>query len=81
MKAGYDTARSVNDVIKPDSVDQDRESLLANIRNEYRSERMHGIDLLWKYAHKQEIISHPTYIDIYEIISLERLFLAKVFKY
>jgi len=81
MKAGYEPWKGVSEVIKPDSVEQDREFLLAKIRNEYRSERMLGFYLLGKSAHKQEIISHPTYIDIDEISSLERLFLAKGFNY
>lgn len=80
-KEGYEPWKDVSDVIKPDSVEQDRNFLLGKIRNEYRSERMLGFYLLGKSAHKQEIISHPSYINIEELSSLERLFLAKGLNY
>ena len=80
-KEGYEPWKDVAEIIKPDSVEQDREFLLAKIRNEYRSERMLGFYLLGKSAHKQEIISHPSYIDIDELSSLERLFLARGLNY
>lgn len=80
-KEGYEPWKDVAEIIKPDSVEQDRDFLLAKIRNEYRSERMLGFYLLGKSAHKQEIISHPSYIKIDELSSLERLFLARGLNY
>ena len=80
-KEGYEPWKDVSKVVKQDSVEQDREFLLAKIRNEYRSERMLGFYLLGKSAHKQEIISHPSYINIDELSSLERLFLARGLNY
>lgn len=75
-KEGYEPWKDVAEVIKPDSVEQDRDFILGKIQNEYRSERMLGFYLLGKSAHKQEIISHPSYIKIEELSSLERLFLT-----
>ena len=80
-KEGYEPWKDMDGKIKPDSVEQDRQFLLSKIQNEYRSERMLGFYLLGKSAHKQEIISHPSYIDIDELSSLERLFLASGLNY
>ena len=80
-KEGYEPWKDVSKVIKPDSVEQDRNFLLGKIRNEYRSERMLGFYLLGKSAHKQEIISHPSYIEIDKLSSLEQLFLASGLQY
>jgi len=71
----------VEDDIGIHSLEQDREFLLAKIRNEYRSERMFGFYLLGKSGHKQEIISHPSYIDVDSLSSLEQLFLASGLEY
>ena len=64
-----------------DSVEQDRQFILSKIQNEYRSERMLGFYLLGKSAHKQELISHPKYIEIEKLSSLERLFLLSGLNY
>ena len=42
---------------------------------------MFGFYLLGKSGHKQEIISHPSYIDIEKLSELERLFLASGLDY
>ena len=63
-KAGYEPWKDVQEIIKSDSLEQDREFLLSKIQNTYRSERMFGFYLLGKSGHKQEIISHPSYIEI-----------------
>ena len=42
---------------------------------------MFGFYLLGKSAHKQEIISHPSYIDIDKLSALEQLFLASGLNY
>lgn len=75
-KEGYEPWKDVEDDLGIHSLEQDRDFLLAKIRNEYRSERMFGFYLLGKSGHKQEIISHPSYIDVDSLSSLEQLFLA-----
>ena len=77
-KVGYEPWKDVEQDIQADSLEQDREFLLGKIRNEYRSERMFGFYLLGKSGHKQEIISHPSYIDIDKLSKLELLFLRVV---
>lgn len=75
-KEGYEPWRDVDATIKADSVEQDRQFLLNKIQNEYRSERMLGFYLLGKSAHKQEIIAHPSYIELDRLSQVEKLFLT-----
>ncbi|MFJ7935514.1 tetratricopeptide repeat protein [Sporosarcina sp. NPDC096371] len=75
-KVGYEPWKDVQADIQADSVEQDREFLLEKIQNTYRSERMFGFYLLGKSGHKQEIISHPSYIDVDKLSEFEQLFLA-----
>lgn len=80
-KAGYEPWKDVQEIITSDSLEQDREFLLSKITNTYRSERMFGFYLLGKSGHKQEIISHPSYIEIEKLSDYERLFLASGLDY
>ncbi|KAA0944319.1 tetratricopeptide repeat protein [Sporosarcina sp. ANT_H38] len=80
-KAGYEPWKDVQEIIKSDSLEQDRGFLLSKITNTYRSERMFGYYLLGKSGHKQEIISHPSYIEIEKLSNYERLFLASGLDY
>lgn len=75
-KEGYEPWRDIEKELQPDSVEQDRQFLLNKIQNQYRSERMLGFYLLGKSAHKQEILSHPSYIKLEELSEEEKLFLA-----
>ena len=80
-KEGFEPWKDIEKEFEADSVEQDRNFLLEKIQNEYRSERMLGFYLLGKSAHKQEIISHPSYILVDELSSIERLFLASGLNY
>ncbi|WP_318616741.1 tetratricopeptide repeat protein [Sporosarcina sp. YIM B06819] len=80
-KAGYEPWKDVQADIQADSLEQDRDFLLGKIRNAYRSERMFGFYLLGKSGHKQEIISHPSYIDVDKLSDVEQLFLASGIDY
>ncbi|MCG7345560.1 tetratricopeptide repeat protein [Sporosarcina sp. ACRSL] len=80
-KAGFEPWKDVHSETKPESYEQDREFLLSKITNKYRSERLLGFYLLGKSAHKQEIVSHPTYIDLEKLSVIEQLFLAHSLDY
>ncbi|GKV57057.1 hypothetical protein NCCP2222_30040 [Sporosarcina sp. NCCP-2222] len=80
-KAGFEPWKDVHSSARPESYEQDREFLLSKIANKYRSERLLGFFLLGKSAHKQEIISHPTYIDVSKLSVYEQLFLAHSLHY
>lgn len=75
-KEGYEPWRDLEQELQHDSVEQDRTFLLNKIQNVYRSERMLGLYLLGKSAHKQEILSHPAYIKVEELTTEEKLFLT-----
>jgi len=75
-KDGYEPWKGIDGDIKSNSLEQDRDFLLEKIQNEYRSERMFGLYLLGKSGHQQEIISHPSYIDVDELSDFEKLFLG-----
>lgn len=79
-KAGYEPwANLTND--PHSSVEQDRDFILSKITNKYRSERIFGFYLLGKSVHRQELISHPSYIDVEKLSPLEQLFLAASLQY
>ena len=80
-KEGFEPWKDMVKEFEANSVEQDRTFILGKIQNEYRSERMLGFYLLGKSAHKQEIISHPSYIVVDELSSIERLFLASGLNY
>lgn len=75
-KAGYEPWNSVEEDLEMTSLEQDRDFLLSKIMNKYKSERLFGFYLLGKSPHKQEIISHPSYIDVEKLSEMEQLFLA-----
>lgn len=75
-KKGYEPWADIDGEMHIDAVEQNREFLIEKIQNDYRSERMLGYYLLGKSAHKQEIIAHPSYINVEKLSALEKLFLA-----
>lgn len=79
-KEGYEPWRNVKKDVHLDAVEQDRSFLLKKIQNTYHSERMLGLFLLGKSAHRQEILSHPSYIVLDQLSDEERLFLSVVLK-
>lgn len=80
-KEGYEPWIGVQQDLQADSLEQNRDFILEKIRNAYRSERMFGFYLLGKSGHKQEIISHPSYIEVEKLSSLEQLFLVNSLDY
>lgn len=79
-KAGYEPWSKIENEDNR-SIEQDREFIISKISNKYRSERIFGFYLLGKSIHKQEIISHPSYIDVEKLTPLEQLFLATSLQY
>ena len=53
-----------------------KEYILEKIQHKHVSERIYGIYLLGKSAHRQEIISHPKWIVVDKLTTMEKLFLA-----
>ncbi|MFD1206771.1 MULTISPECIES: tetratricopeptide repeat protein [Sporosarcina] len=81
-KAGFEPWKNVApSAARSDAYEQDRDFLISKILNQYRSERLLGYYLLGKSAHKQELISHPEYIDVDKLTVIEQLFLAHSLDY
>lgn len=74
-KAGYEPWKDIEEELHAGHVEKDRAYLLKKIQNEFSSERMFGYYLLGKSAYKQEILSHPTYIDLSRLSQEENVFL------
>lgn len=53
-----------------------KEFILEKLQNQQVSERILGFYLLGKSAHRQEIISHPKWIVVEDLTTMEKLFLA-----
>ena len=58
------------------TLDQNREYIIKKINSDHPAHRMFGFFLLSKSAFKQEIISHPKFIDVSKYNGLEKLCLA-----
>lgn len=69
------------ELIDTSAYTQDRQFLLEKISNDYLSERMFGFFLLGKSIHKQEIIAHPTYIEVGKLSDMEKLVLGGSLNY
>ena len=57
-------------------MEHNREFIIEKLENTYRSERMFGLYLLGKTSHKQEIISHPEWINVESYSTMEKWLLA-----
>nr|WP_106780904.1 tetratricopeptide repeat protein [Lysinibacillus timonensis] len=63
-------------VVEVDSLEQNRDAIVEKITSKYSAHRMFGFFLLSKSAHKQEIVAHPSWIDLSKYNGLEKLSLA-----
>ena len=68
--AGQDEGESL------DGMEHNRDFIVEKLENAYRSERMFGLFLLGKTAHKQEIIAHPEWVNVETYSTMEKWFLA-----
>ncbi len=58
------------------ALEQNRDTIVEKISSKYSAHRMFGFFLLSKSAYKQEIVAHPTWIDLSKYNGLEKLSLA-----
>lgn len=64
-----------------DTAENNREFLIRQLSNENETGRLLGLFLLKKSAHKQEIIAHPTMLNVANFAELEKLALAYALEY
>lgn len=76
-KAGFEPWLPQMKDINSDGSEHQREFILEKLQNKHVSERIFGFYLLGKSKHRQEIISHPQWIKVEELTTMEKLFLAQ----
>lgn len=59
-----------------DALEHNREYILEKLQSDYESDRIFGLFLLSRSAHKQEILAHPKWINVEQYGPFEKLFLA-----
>ncbi|MFJ7954127.1 tetratricopeptide repeat protein [Lysinibacillus sp. NPDC096418] len=75
-KEGFEPWRQLDSTFELDALEHDREYILEKLQSEYESDRIFGLFLLSRSAHKQEILSHPKWINVEHYGPFEKLFLA-----
>ncbi|MGE7021364.1 tetratricopeptide repeat protein [Solibacillus cecembensis] len=64
-----------------DTTENHRDFLIRQLSNESESGRLLGLFLLKKSSHKQEIVAHPTMLNVSNFTELEKLSLAYALEY
>ncbi|MGE6515151.1 tetratricopeptide repeat protein [Lysinibacillus sphaericus] len=75
-KEGFEPWRQQENIFELDALEHDREFIVEKLESSYASDRIFGLFLLSRTAHKQEIIAHPKWIDVEQYNAFEKLFLA-----
>ncbi|QFF99980.1 transcriptional regulator [Psychrobacillus glaciei] len=76
-KAGFEPWLPQIKEINDQGTEHQKEFILEKLQNEHVSERIFGFYLLGKSKHRSEIISHPKWIVVDELGTMEKLFLAQ----
>ena len=75
-KEGFEPWRQLENVYELDALEHDREYIVEKLQSDYESDRIFGLFLVSRSAHKQEIIAHPKWINVEQSGPFEKLFLA-----
>lgn len=75
-KKGLEPWRHIKKNSGINALEQNRDVIVEKITSKYSAHRMFGFFLLSKSAYKQEIVAHPTWIDLSKYNGLEKLSLA-----
>ena len=75
-KKGLEPWQHIKQNVGSNALEQNRDVILEKISSKYSAHRMFGFFLLSKSAYKQEIVAHPTWIDLAKYNGLEKLSLA-----
>lgn len=76
-KAGFEPWLPQMKEINDHGTEHQKEFILEKLQNKHVSERIFGFYLLGKSKHRSEIISHPQWIVVDELGTMEKLFLAQ----
>lgn len=75
-KAGFEPWANADSIGIRNSAENHRDFILRKLADKEVADRLFGLFLLKRSAHKQEIIAHPTLLDVSSYIGLEKLSLA-----
>lgn len=75
-KAGFEPWLPHMTETNDSAMENQKEFILEKLHDKHVSERILGFYLLGKSKHRQEIISHPKWIVVEELTTMEKLFLA-----
>ncbi|MGG0655139.1 tetratricopeptide repeat protein [Rummeliibacillus pycnus] len=75
-KDGYEPWAMKHTELDANSIELNRDFIVEKLESEYRSERLLGIFLVGKSPHQQEILAHPSWIQVDNYSAIEKLFLA-----
>lgn len=76
-KEGFEPWRDTAYTMNTASLEHQRDFIIEKLESNYSSDRIFGLFLLGKSAHKQEIIAHPQVINVETYKAIEKLFLAQ----
>lgn len=77
-KEGFEPWRDISSVLDSTNLEHHREYIIEKLSSPYTSDRIFGLFLLGKSPYQQEIISHPTIIQVESYKAIEKLFLAHI---
>ena len=75
-KAGFEPWLPHLKSVDESQMENQKEFILEKLHSPHLSERILGFYVLGKSGHRQEIISHPKWIVVEELTTMEKLFLA-----
>ena len=75
-KEGLEPWAGQKEGISLTGMEHNRDFIVEKLENAYRSERMFGLFLLGKTAHKQEILAHPEWVNVESYSTMEKWLLA-----
>ncbi|KGR80016.1 tetratricopeptide repeat protein [Ureibacillus manganicus] len=75
-KKGLEPWQHIKEDVNSNALEQNRDVIIEKITSKYSAHRMFGFFLLSKSAYKQEIVAHPTWVDLSKYNGLEKLSLA-----
>lgn len=75
-KEGLEPWAGQKEGISLSGMEHNRDFIVEKLENAYRSERMFGLFLLGKTAHKQELLAHPEWVNVKNYSTMEKWLLA-----
>jgi len=75
-KEGLEPWAGQKEGVELSGMEHNRDFIVEKLENAYRSERLFGLFLLGKTAHKQEILAHPDWVNVESYSTMEKWMLA-----